>query len=408
MLHTYDSWERAIGTFLADLTGPTSRPAAASASMEVEPSIPVELSDLPGAAARILARLAIDGDDAVRRYPSIDRALHEVLIAEVLADRLERRAPDPPALDPLVDMVAATLDYFAELAATSLEGEPVTHGLVIASTCERSPKAGAVVYPGRLPTRKRTPLLFDGTQSTLVVDMCGYVVRGVERTSLPAADSSSASLRAFDELPGIEGGLTAAASASFRGIGIYLRSDRSIVVFDEGTLLFVRRGLRWRSVAFESFATTVAALGATTDQIGQRVARTALRLSMQGHGAILAIAQCPADLDDVIQHKDRAPSDRDEPPGDVDADLARLLQLPDVASASGLARLARLDGATVIDLAGNVIAYGAVVRSSDSQAEGARAAAARTLSTAVEIAISVSHDGPITVYRHGAPVLELL
>src|SRR5690606_26646001 len=141
---------------------------------------------------------------------------------------------------------------------------PVTHGLVIAGTQGHAPDDEAVMYPGRLPTRKRTPLLFDGTQCTLVVDVCGHVVRGVERASLPAIESSSASLRAFDELPGIEGGLTAEVSASFRGIGIYLRSDRSIVVFDEGTLLFVRRGLRWRSVAFESFTTTVAALGSTT------------------------------------------------------------------------------------------------------------------------------------------------
>jgi len=309
-----------------------------------------------------------------------------------------------------VETTAATLDYFAELAATSVEGEPVTHGLVITSSTPpgSSPDDGAVVYPGLLPTRKRTPLLFDGTQATLVVDVCGHVVRGVDRASLPATESSSASLRAIDELPGIEGGLTAAASAAFRGIGIYLRSDRSIVVFDEGTLLFVRRGLRWRSVAFESFTTTVAALGATTLTIGKRIARAALRLSMQGQGAILAIARDPADLDDVIQHKDRAPAHRDGRQGGVDDDLARLLQLPDVVSASGLARLARLDGATIIDLDGNVIAYGAVVRSSDSQGEGARAAAARTLSAAVEIAISISHDGPITVYRHGAPVLELL
>lgn len=407
MLHTFDPWDRAINAFLADLTGPTG---PAGDITHAGSTIPAELGDLPEAASRVLARLVPGGNATVPRYPSIDRALHEVVIAEVLADRLERRADAAIDLDVLVETTAATLDYFAELAVTSVEGTPVTHGLVItADALGLAPVDETVLYPGRLPTRKRTPLLFDGTQSTLVVDCAGHVVRGVERASLPATDStSSASVRAFDELPGIDGGLTAAASAAFRGIGIHLRADRSIVIFDEGTLLFLRRGLRWRSVAFESFAALLVGLGATSAAIAQRLARAALRLSMQGHGAILAIAQSRGDLVRVTQHKDRVLPGPDVPGSSVDDDLARMLRLPDVATASGLARLARLDGATVIDTAGNVIAYGAIVRSSDSQGEGARSAAARTLSTAVEVAISVSHDGPITVYRDGAPVMELL
>ena len=85
MLHTFDPWQRAIETFLADLTGPSSRGGVADLDADDGASIPGELSDLPEAATRVFARLVPGAEAVVRRYPSIDRALHEVVIAEVLA-----------------------------------------------------------------------------------------------------------------------------------------------------------------------------------------------------------------------------------------------------------------------------------------------------------------------------------
>lgn len=371
--------------------------------------VPPELSDLRGAAARVLSRITPTGSAPPTRYPSIDRAVHEVVIAEVIADRLERRSDVPVDLDVLVQTTAATLDYFAELAVTRVEGTPVTHGVVITTGTDHLGSIETdIAYPGHLPTRKRTPLLFDGTQSTLIVGATGRVLRSVDRSALPALSATTASLEAFDELPGIDGGLTAAASAAYSGIGIYLRADRTIVVFDSGTLVFIRRGLRWRSVAFESFTRTLTTLGNTSMEIGQRIARAALRLSMQGHGALLAVCSDPSALTMVTEPKDRTPTRDASAIGDVDDELTRMLDLPDIATAAGLVRLARLDGATIVSADGHVLAYGAIVRTTGSRGEGARAAAARTLSTAVDVAISISHDGPITVYRAGRAHMGLL
>lgn len=368
---------------------------------------PPELEDLPGAALRALARVTHVAAAGLP-YPSVARALHDVVVAEVIADRLRRRSAHGVELDALVMTVAGTIDYFAELAATPLEGEPVTHGIVItADPAGVEAPVSSVAYPGRLHTRKRTPLLFDGTQSALVVDTLGRALRGVERASLPLMDPEPSRLEAFDELPGLDGALTAAASAAFHGVGFYLRGDHSTWIFDDGAPLFVRRGLQWKSIAFDSFTRTLAELGGTNAQIGERIARAVLRLSMQGRGAILAIAADAAALEEVTEPKDRAPTAaRDS--ASVDDDLRQLLRLHDVASPAGLARLARLDGATIVDTAGQVIAYGAIVRSADSQTEGARSAAARTLSTVANVALSVSHDGPITVYRGGRRMLEIL
>ena len=73
-----------------------------------------------------------------------------------------------------------------------------------------------------------------------------------------------------------------------------------------------------------------------------------------------------------------------------------------------LARLAALDGATVLDLDGRLLAYGAVVTSADSQHEGARTAAARSLSKVARVVLKVSTDGDVTVFREGSPVVTLL
>jgi hypothetical protein len=73
-----------------------------------------------------------------------------------------------------------------------------------------------------------------------------------------------------------------------------------------------------------------------------------------------------------------------------------------------LARLAVLDGATVLDRAGRLLAYGAIVASAHSQHEGARTAAARTLSETALVVLRVSVDGDITIFQAGAAVTTLL
>ena len=87
--------------------------------------------------------------------------------------------------------------------------------------------------------------------------------------------------------------------------------------------------------------------------------------------------------------------------------LHHLIDAEDL-DAQTLARLAALDGATILDRDGRLLAYGAIVTSSDSQHEGARTAAAKTLSQTAEIVLKVSVDGDITVFRAGEVIATLL
>jgi DNA integrity scanning protein DisA with diadenylate cyclase activity len=87
--------------------------------------------------------------------------------------------------------------------------------------------------------------------------------------------------------------------------------------------------------------------------------------------------------------------------------LHHLIDAEDL-DAQTLARLAGLDGATIVDRDANLLSYGAIVTSSDSQHEGARTAAAKTLSQTADVVLTVSQDGDITVFHAGAVAATLL
>ena len=370
------------------------------------PIVPEELADLPDAALRALSRVTDPISTPTAIYPSIARALREVVLAEVLADKLSRRVGPGLAVGDIAALVAAILDYFERLATSRHEGLPLTHGVVVASQLHGHAELDPPVpYPGRLPTRKSTPLLFDGTEWVLVLGPSGHALGGFGRDSLPRSQERAGGLGPFDDLPGLDGSLTAAASHTFGGMGFYVRSDRSIWVFDGGAPLFVKRSNRWKSIAVRGFSSAVADWGGVDPAIAERVARAAIRLSLQGQGAILAIAERLDSIDGVVEPKDRYPVPEGWAQG-VDAELNRLIPPDGLLSSGWLARLARVDGATIVDRNGRLLAFGAIVHSFESGSEGARTAAARALSTRVSVAIAVSQDGPITVFVDGRRTLE--
>lgn len=411
-----DPWAAAVAAFLDDLLDrrrdlhdgqPDHDTDDPGPRARLRRGVPVELADLPLAAERALARVSRPTHEAGVAYPSIAKALHDVVIVEVLADRLAARSSADVDLDTVAGLIAATIAYLSDLATTRYEGSPVTHGLVIAADDRgHDPASPPIRYPGRLPTRKRTPLLFDGTDSVLVVLPSGDVLGGFTQGTVPPEPDAGRRVQLFADLAGLDGTLTAATSAAFRGIGFYLRSDRSLWVFENGTPLFIHRTGRWRSIAMQTFVESLSYWGDIDGSIAERVARAALRLSIQGQGGLLAVADDPPAVrrqlepdDDRVDahHRHRA-----------DDELGRLIPSDGPPSSNLIARLARIDGATILDRSGQLLAYGAIVHSSPSGGQGARTAAARSLSHGARFALSVSQDGPITVFAKGEPVLDLL
>lgn len=377
--------------------------AGLCAQGRVPPQLPGELAGLPIAAFRAADDIAIQSglDGNVITAP-LHRALQESVVIEILAGevaRLSNRVLEAVAVRGLVTSI---LYEFDRIASTTVEGEPLSLGVVLRPT--RSADASGHRYPDDY-AQKRVPLLFDGRSAVLVVDSGGYTELEVQRSRPERRLLDVGALEVFTQQLGEQGGsLVAAVSRAYDALGFYAHPDHSIWVYSAGSPLLVRRGGRWRAIPMAAFSRGIAEM-ARSDEPGGMAAAAAVLLSLQGHGGIIAIVESGEDLEGCVQAKDRVDTLSSGP--SLERAVHDVLDIEEIDTAT-LVRLASIDGATVLDRSGRVVAYGAIVTSSDSVAEGARTAAARTLSRYAEVVLKVSEDGPITIFCQGEEVAHLL
>jgi hypothetical protein len=349
--------EHAVGEGSASATAPGPDGWDRTITVELEPRIAAlvrggdsALGELLGLLPRAgLRAAALLRDDlrATRPTPAVRRAVRDTLATEILACYFASRLDGAGGRE----LIAETVDYLIELTGTRVEAHDLTHGVVMADVFADAPRL-EFRYPDDLRPVKRAPLLFDGQRAVLVVDP-----QGRARTELQP--------------------------------------------------LLVRRGEHWTAFPVELAASIGNMIGG--GPAADIVARAAYMVSARPQGAILAIVDDPAALDGVVSLKDRYDlrSEIDLAAMRPETRLHHLLDVEDLDEHT-LARLAALDGATVVDPGAGLVAYGAIVTTADSEQEGARTAAARTLSRTALVVLKVSVDGDITIFRDGAVVTTLL
>jgi hypothetical protein len=354
------------------------------------------------------------------------------IIAHLIADqfaqatdsethRFARHREPHSAHDRLATTIVESLGYMDVLARSRVEHQALSHGLVIAPLSEGSQESQEVKepwplsqsrYPADFRTLKRTSLLTDGYQSALCITPEGKPAKMITRDTL--GDVRSMLDRDFGSLS-----FLAAAAKQHEGIGLMLRPGGSIMTFAGGQPLFVRRSGVWHGLVWNQIRSTMVA---RYGKVGAQVFGIVLILTTSGKGGILAIVEDGPDAlnlpekdrVDLARAKADAPTDTQsehrEGGRDKDAEwlLHRLLPAGNVLDLSRptLALLAGIDGATIVDEDGRLLSYGAIVQSSQGQSEGARTAAARTLS-AHGLVIKVSEDGPVQIFENGETVLTV-
>jgi hypothetical protein len=362
------------------------------------------LDAVPAAGVEVVRRLPQGPSDATgsRLDSALRRGLRDMVAAEVLVRYARARLGRPVG----VDLVADTIGFLIELSGTRVESHNLTHGVVISDVLRDVPRL-EFAYPADVRAAKRAPLLFDGQRAVLVVDPEGRARTELQRHRLCRL-SEVGDTNAEDEDDLVESGsLVAEATRLVGGLGFFLRADRSIWTFVDGLPLLVRRSEHWTAFPLELTASIENMIGG--GNVAGLVARAAFMISARPQGAILAIVDDPADLKGIVPPKDRydqrAAIGREEMRPET-----RLHHLIDAEQLDDetLVRLAELDGATVLDREGRLLAYGAIVSSADSEHEGARTAAAKTLSQHARVVLKVSVDGDITIFRHGVAVTTLL
>jgi len=381
-------------------------------------SVPDALRALPHAALRAGVRFASLSDSVLS--PAIERALRDTVVVELLTqhqvDAVDSSGEASKVECASSTLLADTLEYLIELSGTRVEAHNLTHGVVITDAIAHEPRL-RVPYPSGLRDAKRSPLLFDGQRSVLIVDRGGRARTELQAHRLDRLHPSSQPLKSVERDFVDSGSLVALATRQLGGIGFFLREDRSIWTFVDGQPLVIRRGEHWTAFPLWLAQAIGARIGGGAAV--ELIVGAALLVSVKTGGAIFAIVDEADSLGAVVARKDRFDlrNELDGGPvggaGEIDAEMRPETKLHHLIDAGDLdtqtlARLAELDGATVLDRNGKLLAYGAIISSSDSQHEGARTAAAKSLSHRALVVLKVSEDGDITVFRSGASVATLL
>jgi hypothetical protein len=371
---------------------------------------PSELGDLPDAAMRAVTRLSSANALPSGTPPApLQRALFDMTVAEILAERTAASWPYGHSMSDLADLFGNALTYCGDVTASRVEAAQLSHGVVVVADPQG---LAAPIQRRRYPfdiDNKRSPLLFDGSRSLLSVDIYGTLLGEVTLRTLETLDHrrAPAVVSTFTDYLGANMALVPSAASLFDGIGLMARPDQ-IWVFDRGIPQFVKRGGNWRSIPLGTVLGGLNAIAPTADpDVIERCLRSAVRLSIEGHGAIIALIEDLTVYKSLVNSKDIYKHVLQ--PTRLEERLHSLLRLDEVNSVETLTRLASIDGATALGLDGQLLSYGAVVASTGSTDLGARTAAAQHLSrTAARFVLKVSQDGPIAVFYAGRPILEFM
>ena len=179
-------------------------------------------------------------------------------------------------------------------------------------------------------------------------------------------------------------------------VAVALNTQGEILVFRDGQLLFSRRNGNWH---FLTHSPILGQMVVPRDpKIREAVYESVLDASFERRGACIGIVgsgqsdewQSLVSSADMIESKssEKAKALVGVIRGRKFQDLERILRL----------ELLSIDGATVINHRGEILAVGAIIRISNSGTGGGRSAAAEGLAK-LGLGIKISQDGSITGYR---------
>lgn len=322
-----------------------------------------------------------------------------------------------PGVTATPDRVALAIEMMRVAALSTYENQPISTGVLLLGTDEdpigRYPAAERddLHYTGALASIKSFYRLADGLRTVFLVNRTGRLLDIVDigRWADHAGPAALSDVPCAQTYHG-----HARATVAGPHVCVVLNPRREIKVFAAGAQVFSFSHADWRLLDQTSkYALWQAAVGNAA--LAERVFRTALDLSDARQGALFAVLRRPMEsLAQLVAVADRLDMELVEPQGHPWApsrrDLLHLLAGRSVTELdpSVLSALATLDGATVMDAEGSMLAVGAILRhplssehtTADGLAEGARTTAALAASRFGPV-LKVSEDGLITFYDGG-------
>jgi hypothetical protein len=309
------------------------------------------------------------------------------------------------------DRVASIIELLRVAALSSYENRPISTGVLLLGTSADPLRPGVpatsvvVPYDDSLARMKSFFRLAEGVHTLFLASSEGRLLNIIDiRRWASGARQNSLTARPFQP--------HARATAQHGHVCAVLSPSREIKIFAEGTEMFTFRGAAWHLVdAQAKYRLWADAVG--DEPVAARIFQTARDLSDAREGALFVVVREP----EVAVPQLVAPTDRlDLPIRELDArdgsdgpsrrHLLHLLERRTITDLdpSVFMGLAALDGATVTDRSGRLLAAGAILRHPSSElldagggVEGARTTAAMAASQFGPV-LKVSEDGIITFF----------
>jgi hypothetical protein len=305
------------------------------------------------------------------------------------------------------DLIANAIEVLRVAALSTYENRSISSGVLILDT-EIDPQRGkrpdperSLRYSQELTAVKSFYRLCDGLHTTFLVNRDGVALDIIEvarRVSDGVLDvPCPAAYRAH-----------ALATERTRDVSVVLSPTHEIKVFSEGVQVFSFRNARWHlldiAAKYRMWAESIG-----NPQLAERLFQTALDLADAREGALFVVLREPhRSLQQLVAPADQLDAERHGVPA-VSPTRAHLLQMLRGQTAVGLdpavlAGIAKVDGATVMDTSGRLLAVGAILLHSEPPephstlaVEGARTTAAMAAGRFGAV-LKVSEDGLITFY----------
>ncbi len=316
---------------------------------------------------------------------------------------LDRRPYQAGAERTRADRLASVIEVLRVAALSSYESHAISSGaLVLGEEAAHERRDDARLYGQPLTAAKSFYRLCDGVRTVFLVGADGLLLDIIDinrraRQVHPTMTVASPCPTTYRQ--------HAAATLGTREACIVLTPSHEIKAFADGAHVFTFRNAQWHLIDVEAkYARWLQAVGSR--HIAEKLFQCALDMAESRQGALLVVLRDRASAGALVAPVDRL--DRPAPTRDTnDAGrrplhyLLRGRMLADIDD-SVLMGLASLDGATVVDTEGELIAAGAILMHPHGEgdawvSEGARTTAAQAAGRFGAV-LKVSTDGMITCY----------
>jgi hypothetical protein len=357
----------------------------------------VRLARSIGAVLSLRYQAIFDPKQMLERTELFRGAIEDHYIAAFL-DRTARRND---GTQERADLIATAIEVLRVAGLSSYENRAISSGVLLLDREE--PPGGradlAYRYTQALTGIKSFYRIVDGLRTLFTVDRHGLVLDIVDivryaRAAVLEAPCPTA-FRAH-----------ALATAGNDKIAIVLSPSHEIKVFMGGAQMFTFRNARWHLLDVKAkYDMWAASVG--NESLADRLFQSALDLSEARQGALFVVIRDPASLSQLVAPADQLEVPQGQP-GDAPTRGQMLYMLRGTTAMaldrSVLAGIARMDGATVVDTFGRLLAIGAILIHSEPPephsflaVEGARTTAAMAAARFGPV-LKVSEDGVITFY----------